>query len=108
LRSMTSAYRVNGAMLKHSIGNKVRLVGKLTFADETIARLETSDRIEVVVHVATAAAYSTQFIEVVGNVRPDLSIEEYQVVAFGHDFDLGLYDKMLELANGPFAPLFRS
>jgi replication factor A3 len=94
-------------MLKHSVGNTVRLVGKLTFGDERVARLETSDKLEATVHVVSAASYSTQYVEVVGKVRPDLSIEEFQVVPFGNDFDLGLYDRMLELANGPFVHLFR-
>ncbi len=55
---------------------------------------------------AQALYQSGNIIEIVGQVRPDGTIGEYNAINLGTNFDLANYDKLVQLIHGKFAPLF--
>ncbi|KAF9425050.1 hypothetical protein BGZ76_003439 [Entomortierella beljakovae] len=81
--------RVNSAMLSSSVGKYVRFVGKILEQNGEKALLIASDNGQVEVHMNNESQYGTQYIEVIGVVREDLSIEEQASTNFGNEFGKG-------------------
>eukprot|EP00002_Diphylleia_rotans_P012216 TRINITY_DN238_c0_g2_i1.p1 TRINITY_DN238_c0_g2~~TRINITY_DN238_c0_g2_i1.p1 ORF type:complete len:108 (-),score=10.97 TRINITY_DN238_c0_g2_i1:197-520(-) len=96
--------RVNGTLLRSYVGSDVRLVGKVLSVSGTKAVLLASDNTHVHVNTSGNSRYQT-IVEVVGNVNPDLTLREISFVNFNDDFDLGVYNEMVQLTQ-EFKPLF--
>ncbi len=91
--------RINSSLLSAYTGQVVRLVGKLDSTDTLngVAYITTSDggRVTVKMHYESVekSTYSSSFLEIVGKVNADRSIQEIfatQLVSntFGKNFDM--------------------
>ncbi|KAH7816309.1 Replication protein A 14 kDa subunit [Monocercomonoides exilis] len=103
--------RINASMFPAMIGKTVRIVGKYEgqFSEDGSEGIiiTTSDGKKVnVIQDPGDSAPTNQYIEVLGNVINENSIQEVFLVDFGDSFDLGLYDQCVKLINGPFKSLF--
>ncbi len=78
--------RVNGALLERYVGHTVRLVGKVSNTSNGKATIEASDRRNVQVYMNDFNPYPSQFVEIIGRVNPDLSIQELGHVPAGANF----------------------
>jgi hypothetical protein len=110
-----TAPRVNSALLASYIDQNIRLVGKVSSIIDGKVTLETSDQRYVPINsrIISAGAPDMQdvyvvgnVVEVVGAVRSDGTIEEFNALNFGKDFDLNNYNKLVELIHGKYSPLF--
>ncbi len=81
--------RVNSEHLNRYVGSLVKFVGRVTEQRGTKVQLASSNGNTVVVNrnAQSAQIYSTStFVEVFGQVNPDLSISEYAVLGFSAEF----------------------
>uniref|UniRef100_A0A7S2UTE4 Replication factor A protein 3 n=1 Tax=Fibrocapsa japonica TaxID=94617 RepID=A0A7S2UTE4_9STRA len=102
--------RINGSLRQNFVGRPVCLVGKVLDVQENSgsAVIQSSDGSSVQVVMAPGSSYLTSFVEIVGEVLPDLSIKEFKSIDYGENFDLDLYNQVLQLANGKYQKLFYS
>jgi hypothetical protein len=77
--------RVNGGMLANMSGRDVRLVGKVVQQANGSAVVEASDGATVRVMGANEA-FATAFVEVIGRVNADQSLQQHAFVNFGNQF----------------------
>jgi hypothetical protein len=130
--------RINGGMFPLHLGKTVRLVGKVdSVADSGEVQelmLKASDeRVVRVIRDQGVASPNSGFVEIVGNVQSEDTIQEILLVEFGDSFGLGVfcafhslllflfsfffffrdwcldlaaYDQCVRLINGPFRDLF--
>jgi len=77
--------RVNGGMLANLTGRDVRLVGKVVQQANGSAVVEASDGATVRV-VGANEAFATAFVEVIGRVNADQSVQQHAFVNFGNQF----------------------
>jgi len=75
------------------------MVGKVVSNDGSTAVLEDCEGQQVNIS-NVAGPYSSQIVEVLGDVQPDLSIETDHAIELGNDFDMGNYKELLMLAHG--------
>ncbi|CAG8463140.1 6633_t:CDS:2 [Paraglomus brasilianum] len=101
--------RVNYGLLSRYKGRKVRLVGRviqvhiltLKAEESTIAEtshtvvVEACDKGQVSVRLRQPSNFTT-YVEFVGRVNTDLSINEFVFTNFGDTFDLDLHNKVVE------------
>jgi hypothetical protein len=83
------ATRINGSELKKNIGVTIRLIGTVMSSNGQIAQIRSSD--EQVINVQLGGAtpyYPDDIVEIVGQVRQNLTIEEYQSISFGKNFGI--------------------
>ncbi|KAF9552139.1 hypothetical protein BGW38_009510 [Lunasporangiospora selenospora] len=57
--------------------------------------MSASDKGQVEVHVNSQSQYGTEYVEVIGKVRDDLSIEEFTCANFGNSFDMDVYNELV-------------
>ncbi|EQC27857.1 hypothetical protein SDRG_14437 [Saprolegnia diclina VS20] len=100
------APRVNKALMASYVNRTVALVGSMESWTGNSAIVKASDGGLVTVIPAPGADYSSKFVEVIGLVQPDGSLQEFKCTSFGDNFDLGNYDKLVALMHGKFAPMF--
>lgn len=78
--------RVNYQLLRQHVGSLVRLVVKVLQFDpiQGLATVETSDSqtVHVRMNPENHNFYTTQYVEILGTVNPDLSINEQSVIPF--------------------------
>ena len=98
--------RVNGGFLPSFLGRRVRIVGKIT--DPNQGLLEASDGVVVKIHHQMGQTPTTPFVEVIGIVQSDGSIQEETTVSFGETFHLENYNNMLLLSTRFPAPFSES
>ncbi|KAJ1967036.1 hypothetical protein H4R35_006829 [Dimargaris xerosporica] len=91
--------RVNSGMLPQYTNTSVRLVGKVLQVQGTKAVLEASDHGKVTIDLMPANNFGTQYVEVIGLVQDGRSIQEYSSCNLGDTFDLGNYNKLVELSQ---------
>jgi len=91
--------RVNSALLKQNAGVIVRITGKILQHQGSQVILEASDHGQVNVHLSGDSQLSSQFVEVIGRVNQDGSIQEFSSIDLSADFDLNAYNKFVELAQ---------
>jgi hypothetical protein len=56
--------------------------------------------------VHCSAPYTSSFVEVIGRVNPDRSVQEYRVSDFGDNFHLDNYEQLVQLSTKEFKELF--
>ncbi len=80
-----------------------------------LVELETSDGRLVRVQSSSIASGTAEaqalyqpgnLIEIVGQVRPDGTIGEFNAINLGTNFDMANYEKLVQLINGKFSSLF--
>jgi hypothetical protein len=112
--------RVNASLLPGLVGQTVRLVSKHQGYSGPVTMVTASDGQQVKVFNADADAFEqSHFVEVLGKVNPDFSINAFAVTSFGNSFgkafgvwkagifecffvlviDLKLYDQLVKLEN---------
>ncbi|KAJ1959301.1 hypothetical protein IWQ62_004666 [Dispira parvispora] len=69
--------RINSAMLPNYINHSVRLVGKIVQHN----------------------TFGTKFVEIIGQVQPDRSLQEFSSCNMGDNFDMPTYNKLVELSH---------
>ncbi|KAG0366177.1 hypothetical protein BGX24_003820 [Mortierella sp. AD032] len=97
--SLPTTKRINSAMLQSNIGETVRFVGELKGRQDNVATFLSSDKGTVMVHMSDGAQYGTKYMEIIGTVNGDRSINEMTSSNFGHSFDLETYDAMIVKAQ---------
>merc|ERR1711934_79030 len=93
------AVRVATSHLENYTGRSVRLVGKVISNDGATAVLEDAEGQKVNV-TNVSGPYESQFVEVIGSVQPDSSIETATSIEFGNEFNMANYAELLKLAHG--------
>ncbi|KAI9599349.1 replication factor A protein 3 [Syncephalis fuscata] len=90
--------RVDSAMLRDHIGDTVRLVGKvLQLQPPNRALLEAADHGQVNIKLTNDSTIGTRFVEVIGRVESNDTVQEYVTLDLGEDFDISLYQQMLPI-----------
>eukprot|EP00842_Homolaphlyctis_polyrhiza_P001700 jgi/Hompol1/2530/HPOL_006036-RA len=91
--------RINSALLQKNTGGTVRLVGNIVGINQNYAIIETSDKGQVKIILATNSMLRQGTVEVLGKVTEDLSVQELTSHAFAGTYDAEAYDKMVKLAH---------
>lgn len=89
--------RVNKELLPKYVNRTVRVVGRVTGKRDNEVELETTDgTITVRLNNSSGSEYSANLIcEVIGKVREDSTIEEYNVSHWNEDFNMENYDQLV-------------
>ncbi|CAM9104965.1 unnamed protein product, partial [Laminaria digitata] len=100
--------RVNGAVLGQFVGRTVAVVGKVVSHQEGAAeaQLETSDGKTITVQVPPGSSWTSQYVEVIGHLHDEGSLQEFKSTDFGDSFDMVTYNKAVELMTTKFSHLF--
>ena len=110
--------RINASMASSGRFNSliVSLVGRVVSSDGTTLVLETGEQPprSCTVDVSTCENKgNTVFVELIGYLpppvegKPEEPVQGFIVRDLGPEVDMGVYNDMLELANGKYATLFR-
>ncbi|KAM0745826.1 replication factor A protein 3 [Meredithblackwellia eburnea MCA 4105] len=92
--------RVNSTLLNDYIGQTVRLIGKLErMGDDNSATVIASDKGEVTINLGPNHNLTDTFVEIIGRVNQDSSIQEHTSVNFGDKLDLDLVEEALQLTH---------
>merc|ERR1712224_967608 len=89
--------RVNLATIGSYVGRNVRVVGKVQQSPSNgQAVLQSSDNGSVTVKTQPQSeqTWTDQYMEVIGKVLPDMSVEELFSTNFGNNFDLDNHDAL--------------
>ncbi|KAJ1655051.1 hypothetical protein IWQ61_005134, partial [Dispira simplex] len=65
----------------------------------TKAIVEASDHGQVMVSLIPHNTFGTKFVEIIGQVQPDRSLQEFSSCNMGDNFDLPTYNKLVELSH---------
>ncbi|KAI9242904.1 hypothetical protein MVEG_04211 [Podila verticillata NRRL 6337] len=93
--SLPTTPRVNSSMLATYVGQPVRFVGKIVEQNGTHATMQASDHGQVQINMNHSSQYTSQYIEVIGEVQSDGSINEMVSASFGDSFDLETYNQLV-------------
>ncbi|KAG7530718.1 hypothetical protein FFLO_04826 [Filobasidium floriforme] len=91
--------RVNAARLAQYKSQTVRLTGKVVRMDGDTAIIEASDGGQVQIKLHREANISDPFVEILGKVNDDLTIKVFSSMNLGSDLDLGVVEKVVQLAH---------
>ena len=85
---MEAAPRINKSLMPQYLGKTVRLVGKVESVPDRNgeAAILSSDGERVKILHANPSTFCTAFVEVLGKVNSDGSIQEYTSSSFGNTF----------------------
>ncbi|XP_064401836.1 uncharacterized protein LOC135347733 [Halichondria panicea] len=104
----SSKPRVNTSMLSKHIGSRVCLVGKNlgVMKGGTSLNLEASDKQTVTANFPQPLRDPLDtYVELLGKVENDCSISVERIVNFGNDFDLDVYNEVIQITS-KFPSLF--
>ncbi|KAG0038663.1 hypothetical protein BGZ82_011316 [Podila clonocystis] len=87
--------RVNSSMLGNYIGQPVRFVGKIVEQNGSHASMQACDHGQVQIKMSANSQYTSQYVEVIGDVLPDGSINELSSCSFGDSFDMETYNQLV-------------
>ena len=88
------------------MNRSVLLVGKVLEVKGSLAILEASDGGRVTVNTQPGTNITAQYIEVLARVVDNETVSEMQVREFPNDCDMGNYNELVQLMNGPYKDLF--
>mmetsp|Transcript_61199 Transcript_61199/g.92543 ORF Transcript_61199/g.92543 Transcript_61199/m.92543 type:complete len:109 (+) Transcript_61199:3-329(+) len=97
--------RVNQALLSSFVGKNVRVVGQVQQQPSNgVAVLLASDNAPVTVKTQAQSeeTWTDQYMEVIGKVAPDLSIEELFSTNFGNNFDLDNHNALVIFSHNHY------
>eukprot|EP00899_Mesostigma_viride_P006484 jgi/Mesvir1/15837/Mv03387-RA.1 len=106
METSSPAPMVNTAQMKNFVGRRVTTVVQVDtsgggYDGQGVATCKGPDGVSVRVKPKQGSAYNTQYIEVVGIVAPDGSLEEESFTCFGEHFDMANYNQLCLLAHSP-------
>ncbi|KAI9139956.1 replication factor A protein 3 [Paraphysoderma sedebokerense] len=90
---------VNTALLSQFTNRTVRIVGRLIEANPTNAKFESSDQGQFTVDLQPGSQFEDGFYEFVGQVKPDMSIQELSHTPFGHNFDMENHNALVKFTH---------
>ncbi|GAA5839948.1 hypothetical protein JCM11251_006569 [Rhodosporidiobolus azoricus] len=92
--------RVNaGKLAQCSAGQTVRLIGKVISLEDDQALLEATDGGQVTVKLGSMSTLTDTFVEIVGKVTAENSINELSSLNLGENLDMAAADKVVELTH---------
>jgi len=101
--------KINSGLIQQFVGRTVSVVGKVTSPlGQQTAQIESSDGGMITVNTNGEESYGSEYVEIIGQVNDDASIQQFKFTDFGSDFDLGMYNKVVQMSNGKFNHLFAS
>ncbi|KAI8326232.1 replication factor A protein 3 [Martensiomyces pterosporus] len=83
--------RVNASMLSQYTNTTVRLVGRVVQSQGSGFVLETSDGNTVAVNPAVECTFTSNYIELLGKVQSDGTVNGFTAVDLSDSFDLDAY-----------------
>ncbi|KAL8281365.1 hypothetical protein RQP46_006399 [Phenoliferia psychrophenolica] len=92
--------RVNSALLANFSGKTVRITGKVISLAEDSAVIEASDAGQVTIRLGPEASYADQYVEIIGKVVGDLTVQELSSVNLGDNIDMDLVEQTVQLMQG--------
>ena len=100
--------RINGAMMAQYLGRTVTLIGEVANQNQERHELlvRAPDGTEVVVQLPMGEFADGRFIQIVGKVGPENTIEAMRLITVSSNFDMPMYDKALSMMNGACSDLF--
>ncbi|TMW55788.1 hypothetical protein Poli38472_010670 [Pythium oligandrum] len=101
-----TAPRVNKKTMGSFVGRTVAIVGAVESHMPTAVVLRTSDGGMVNVNPMPGSDYSSKFVEVIGRVVDNNTLQEFKTTLFGDNFDLETYDQFVQVAQSKFRHLF--
>ncbi|KAG0087447.1 hypothetical protein BGZ93_010951 [Podila epicladia] len=87
--------RVNSSMLGNYVNQPVRFVGKIVEQNGTRATMQACDHGQVQINMSPSSQYTSQYVEVIGDVQSDGSITELSACSFGDSFDMETYNQLV-------------
>merc|ERR1712167_360207 len=97
--TMQATVRVAKSNLASYEGRRVRLVGKVVSNDGAGAVLEDAEGQQVQIS-KVAGPYDSQFVEVLGEVQHDHTIDTDHAIELGNEFNMQNYGELLKLIHG--------
>ncbi|KAK4702032.1 replication factor A3, partial [Phenoliferia sp. Uapishka_3] len=97
--------RVNSSLLEKygqpnsSSGDPIRITGKVERLDGNSAVIEASDQGHVTVKLSPEANFSEAYVEVIGKVAQDLTVQELTSVNMGENLDMSLVEQAVNLTQ---------
>jgi len=94
--------RVNKEMLQRYPGKTVRLVGRVTGVGHGVFEMQAADNGIVKVEIAPGNSGNMQagcVVEIVGKVKDNQTVEEYNSTLFNPEFNFETYNQMVVLAE---------
>ncbi|KAG9296545.1 hypothetical protein G9A89_015137 [Geosiphon pyriformis] len=88
----------HGSIMSY-LGSAVRCVGRVVGVANDKVKLEMCDGGEMVVKTTHPENYRSTFVEVTGRLQRDNSLQEYTMIQFNEDFDIILYNQMMQLCT---------
>eukprot|EP00596_Hydrurales_sp_CCMP1899_P001705 CAMPEP_0119039008 /NCGR_PEP_ID=MMETSP1177-20130426/8257_1 /TAXON_ID=2985 /ORGANISM="Ochromonas sp, Strain CCMP1899" /LENGTH=97 /DNA_ID=CAMNT_0007002321 /DNA_START=134 /DNA_END=427 /DNA_ORIENTATION=- len=96
--------------MERFLGKSVLLVGEVINVDQSSSQVtvSASDGVTVQCFLPPGEACEEKFIQFIGKVCPNHCLEVFKIIqmASGNNFDMSLYDKVVELSNNKFSHLF--
>ncbi|CAO3680679.1 unnamed protein product [Umbelopsis ramanniana] len=87
--------RVNSNTLKNHVGHTVRVSGKVISLNGDNAIIEATDNGQIQVILNGQSQWGTTYVEVIGQVTPENTIQEFTFTNLGNEFDLALANKVV-------------
>lgn len=72
------------------------------------AQLQTSDDKIITVQVAAGSSWTSQYVEVIGHLHDEFTLQEFKSTDYGDSFDMEMYNRAVQLMTGTFSHLFYS
>jgi len=89
--------RVNSACLPQNIHQTVRLVGKVEqILGGNVITLRACDDGLVTVKLTSECTPGTTYVEILGKVLPDRSVQSLSCTNFGDEFDMKVYNELIK------------
>ncbi|KAG4100594.1 replication factor A protein 3 [Neocallimastix lanati (nom. inval.)] len=92
--------RINSSMFREYINKYARVVGQVLSNQGDSVIIKTSDQGNIkvsVTHYGNGIAYSSRFVEVIGQITGEDSITETaNAIGLGDNFDLESYEKLVQ------------
>lgn len=102
--------RINAAVLDQFVNHNVCVVGRVVSHSEGASEsvIETSDGKEITIKMAPGSTWTSKYVEVIGHLHEDRTVQEFKTTDFGDSFDLATYEKAVQLMTGKYSYLFYS
>jgi Replication factor A protein 3 len=100
--------RVNGQSMSQFLGRNVILIGEVlsSHAGQNQAIIKAPDGVSVTAYLPPGEVCGEQFVQLVGKVEQGNVLSVVRVMPIQGDFNLDMYNKAVELANGKCKELF--
>eukprot|EP01126_Amoeba_proteus_P025371 TRINITY_DN2533_c0_g1_i1.p1 TRINITY_DN2533_c0_g1~~TRINITY_DN2533_c0_g1_i1.p1 ORF type:complete len:113 (+),score=14.61 TRINITY_DN2533_c0_g1_i1:82-420(+) len=99
--SVAPTPRINKALLPSYVGSTVRLVARVTGKANGVVHVQTSDggTVQVVLTSNGDEYHIGGITEIIGRVREDETIEEFNNTTFNDNFNMENFDQLIRLTH---------